>query len=58
MEEWVDLNNFPNHQISSYGRVRNKKTNYVLKPFSDRYGYLRVSIGSIETLLFCLLQSI
>ena len=48
MEEWVDLNNFPNHQISSYGRVRNKKTNYVLKPVSDRYEYLRVSIGSMD----------
>ena len=29
MEEWADLNNFPNHQISSYGchieYVKNKE---------------------------------
>lgn len=47
-EIWLDLDRFPNHQISSHGRVRNKRTGYILKPFADRYGYLRVSIGSID----------
>lgn len=47
-EEWVDLKKFPNHQVSSYGRVRNKRTGYILKPFSDRYGYLRLSIGNTD----------
>ena len=47
-EIWLDLDRFPNHQVSSYGRIRNKKTNYVLRPFPDRYGYLRVSIGSVD----------
>ena len=48
MEEWADLNNFPNHQISSYGRIRNKKTNHILKPFSDRYGYLRGCLAGVR----------
>lgn len=51
-EEWIDLypqlHHFPNHQISTCGRVRNKRTGHILKPFSDRYGYLRVSIGNTD----------
>lgn len=47
-EIWLDLKDFPNHQVSSHGRVRNKKTGYILKPFQDRYGYLRVSIGNTD----------
>lgn len=48
-ELWIDMNDrFPNHQLSSYGRVRNKKTGHILKPFSDRYGYSRVSIGNTD----------
>ena len=47
-EEWVDLERFPNHQISTQGRVRNKKTGHVLKPMSDRYGYSFVSIGNVD----------
>lgn len=47
-EMWVDLKDFPNHQISTYGRVRNKRNGYVLKPIADRYGYLRVSIGNVD----------
>ena len=48
MEYWSDMDRFPNHQISTYGRVRNKRTGYILKPFADRYGYLRLSIGSVD----------
>ena len=47
-EIWHDLDRFPSHQVSSHGRVRNKKTGRILKPFSDRYGYLRVSIGNTD----------
>lgn len=47
-EEWVDLEDFPNHQVSSFGRVRNKRNGYILKPFADRYGYLRLSIGNVD----------
>lgn len=47
-ECWVDTPNFPNHQVSTHGRVRNKKTGHILKPIPDRYGYLRLSIGSVD----------
>lgn len=48
-EIWIDMNDrFSNHQLSSYGRVRNKKTGHILKPSSDRYGYSRVSIGNTD----------
>lgn len=48
MEIWADMEWFPNHQVSTYGRVRNKHTGYILKPFADRYGYLRLSIGNTD----------
>lgn len=48
MELWADIAWKPSHQISTKGRVRNSRTGYVLKPFPDRYGYLRVSLGNID----------
>ena len=48
MEVWREHWRFPNHEFSSYGRVRNKRTGYILKPFADRYGYLRLSIGNTD----------
>ena len=48
MERWADAPHHPNHQISSLGRVRHKKTKRTLKPFADRYGYLRVSLGNAD----------
>ena len=48
MELWADIDRFPNHQVSTKGRIRNRKTGHVLKPFPDRYGYLRVSIGNVD----------
>lgn len=47
-ECWIDMDRFLNHQLSTHGRVRNKKTGYILKPFPDRYGYLRLSIGNVD----------
>jgi hypothetical protein len=47
-ERWVDLDDFPNHQVSTHGKVRNKKTGKHLKPFPDRYGYNRLSIGNTD----------
>lgn len=47
-EAWIDLKRFPNYQISTYGRIRNKRNDHILKPSSDRYGYLRVSIGNTD----------
>ena len=48
MEIWLYEVGFPSHEISNYGRVKNKKTGYILKSFSDRHGYLRLSIGSVN----------
>lgn len=48
MAIWIDIPQFPNHQGSSDGEIRNKHTGLILKPFSDRYGYLRVSIGNVD----------
>lgn len=47
-EVWVNLERFPKHQISTFGRIRNKCSGHILKPFLDRYGYLRVSIGNTD----------
>ena len=58
MEVWINAYQHPGYEISSYGRIRNKKTLYVLKPFADRYGYLRLSLGSKDNVyihrLMCL----
>lgn len=48
MEEWIETYTFPNYEISSWGRIRNKRTGYILKPFPDRYGYLRLSLGNVD----------
>lgn len=38
-EIWKDIENFSNYQISSYGNIKNKTTNKLLKP-SNKGGYL------------------
>jgi hypothetical protein len=42
---------FKNHQVSSQGRIRNKKRLNVLKPIIDKDGYERLSIGSVDNVL-------
>ena len=49
-EYWVDLKDYPNHQVSSQGRVRNKKTGYVLKPTINKDGYEVLSLGNKDNL--------
>lgn len=39
---------FKNHQVSSHGRVRNRKRLNVLKPQIDKDGYERMSIGNVD----------
>lgn len=46
MEEWINIRNHPNYQISTHGRVRNKSTEKILKPSADKDGYLRLTLGS------------
>jgi hypothetical protein len=46
MEEWININGFDGiYQISSFGRVRNTKTNKILKCIEHRdEKYLKISI--------------
>ena len=43
LEQWIDVSNFPDYQVSNHGRVKNKKTGKVLKTHLNR-GYLRVGL--------------
>ena len=43
-EIWKDIKGYENYQVSNYGRVRNKKTNRILKQHIQRGGYYKVSL--------------
>ena len=45
MEEWKQVSEYENYEVSSYGNVRNKKTGRILKPARNG-GYLHVSLSS------------
>ena len=48
-EIWLDIRDHPNYEVSNVGRVRNKKTNRLLKPVLNREGgYYRVSLNGIR----------
>lgn len=47
-EIWRDNPRFPNHQVSSKGRVKNKKTGHILKSMLNKDGYPVLSIGSVD----------
>lgn len=44
MEEWKEITDYPNYEISNLGNVKNKKLNKLLKPFivSQRYYGIRL----------------
>lgn len=44
MEKWKDIDNF-NYEVSTLGRVRNKITNYILKPIRCTNGYLEYQLN-------------
>lgn len=44
MEEWKNIINADNYEVSNLGRVRNKTTKYILKPRLTKTGYYQVSI--------------
>lgn len=48
MSEWRDIPSFPNYQASDDGEIRNKRRGNILKPSSDRYGYLKMSLGTVD----------
>lgn len=39
---------YPSYQVNVYGEIRSKRTGLVLRQFPDRYGYMRVSLGSVD----------
>ena len=45
-EEWRTITDFPKYEVSSLGNIRVKKTQYIMKPFVNEAGYLRVSISN------------
>lgn len=44
-EIWKDIKDYPNYQVSNLGKVKNTKTNKILKPFSPIGEYLKVSLS-------------
>jgi hypothetical protein len=44
-ERWKRLEQYPKYEISSLGRVRNALTGYILNPYDDGLGYLRVKLN-------------
>ena len=41
-EIWKDIEGFEEYQVSNSGKVYSKRTDILLKPHSDKKGYLRV----------------
>lgn len=41
---WKVVDDHPNYEVSSMGAIRNISTGYVLKPYDDGSGYLRVKL--------------
>lgn len=44
MEEWKRLKNFPGYEGSTEGRIRNIRTQHIIKSSRDKKGYSQVSI--------------
>ena len=45
IEVWKSIENFNNYEISTFGNVRNIKTNQKLKPYLDYPGYLNITLS-------------
>ena len=44
MEDWKPLHNFPGYEGSTEGRIRNVRTQHILKPKPDERGCLKVGL--------------
>ena len=44
MEEWKQIQDYPNYSVSSFGNVRSDKTGNILKPNVGSFCYLRVCL--------------
>ena len=51
IEVWKNISNYDNYEVSTFGKVRNKKTSRILKP-SNRGGYYIVGLSNIKTKTF------
>ena len=45
-ENWKTVTDFQNYEVSDLGNIRIKKTKYIMKPFRNEAGYLRISISN------------
>lgn len=43
-EVWVEVVDYPDYAVSNLGRVMNRRTNYILRPRDNSYGYSRVGL--------------
>lgn len=44
-EQWKPIQDRPDYEVSSLGKVRNTKTGTILKQFPNRAGYMRLQLG-------------
>ena len=47
-EIWKDIKGYPDYQISTFGRVWNKKTNHYVSIWKHSHGYLMVKVKAIN----------
>jgi hypothetical protein len=47
VERWAVCCVNDNYEVSDLGRLRNKKTNYILKPSENKHNYMRYKINNI-----------
>ena len=45
-EQWKTITGFPKYEVSDRGNIRVKETKYIMKPFRNEAGYLRISISN------------
>lgn len=43
-EEWCLIDEYPNYEVSSFGRIKNRYTNRILKPALSNHGYYEVNL--------------
>lgn len=43
-EVWAEVDDFPGYAVSTHGRVMNIRTNAILRPRNNSYGYSRVAL--------------
>jgi hypothetical protein len=49
MEEWKQIDDYPNYSVSNLGNVKNNKTNKLLSLSENGYGYIKVILYKNNT---------